>query len=198
MDQKTLAERADFHLKIVQEIGDLINRSRGLDNILKDIVNKIGNSLHFDVVSIYLWDKPSGELVLRSTRGLNVNPDHPIHLKPDEGLTGLVYETRRSLVVMPASHHPRYKYFPDTGEKEYESYIGVPILLHNRCLGVLVGQTKERRLINPAEETLFEIIASRLAGLLEVADRLERLQTPSLIKHETRTYQGKGVSGEFA
>jgi phosphotransferase system enzyme I (PtsP) len=198
MSETTSIDRADFHLKIVQEISDLVNQSIGLDPILKNIANKVGDSLHFDVVSIYLWDKQSNELILRATRGLSVASDHPIRLKPDEGLTGLVYETRRSLIVMPASHHPRYRYFPDIGEEEYESYIGVPILLQNRCLGVLVGQTKEKRLINPAEETLFQIIASRLAGLLEVADRLERLQTPSLIKHETRTYQGKGVSGEFA
>ncbi|MER3445565.1 MAG: phosphoenolpyruvate--protein phosphotransferase [Candidatus Dadabacteria bacterium] len=198
MSGATLVERADFHLKIVQEISDLVNQSRGLDNILKNIVNKIGDSLHFDVVSIYLWDKQNNELILRATRGLNVASDHPIRLRPDEGLTGLVFETRRSLIVMPASGHPRYRYFPDIGEEEYESYIGVPILLQNRCLGVLVGQTKEKRLINPAEETLFQIIASRLAGLLEVADRLERLRAPSVLKNETRTFQGKGVSGGFA
>jgi len=197
MSETTLIERADFHLKIVQEISDLVNQSTGLDNILKNIVHKIGDSLHFDVVSVYLWEKQNNELILKATRGLNVAPDHPIHLKPDEGLTGLVYETRRSLIVMPASHHRRYRYFPDIGEEEYESYIGVPILLQNRCLGVLVGQTKEKRLINPAEETLFLIITSRLAGLLEVADRLERLQTPALIKHETRTYLRERRFGRF-
>jgi phosphotransferase system enzyme I (PtsP) len=191
-------DRADFHLKIVHEISDLVNQSTGLGTILKKVVYKIADSLHFDVVSVYLWDKQKNELVLRATRGLHVDPEHPISLKPEEGLTGLVYETRRPLIVMPASHHPRYRYFPEIGEEEYESYIGVPILLQNVCLGVLVGQTKEKRLINPAEETLFQIIASRLAGLLEVADRLERLQTPSIVKHETKTYQGKGVSGGFA
>jgi phosphotransferase system enzyme I (PtsP) len=134
-------------------------------------------------------------LRLRSTKGLNVDPLRtPITLSPDEGLTGLVFETARAITVMPASEHPRYRYFPEIGEEEYESYIGVPILLKNKCIGVLVGQTKDKRLINPAEETLFQIIASRLAGLLEVADRLERLKTPSIVKHETRTYQGKGVS----
>lgn len=194
----TSIDRADFHLKIIHEISDLVNQSTGLNTILKKIVSKVGDSLHFDVVSVYLWDKQNNELILRSTRGLHVDPDHPITLKPEEGLTGHVYETRRPLIAMPASHHPRYRYFPEIGEEEYESYIGVPILLQNSCLGVLVGQTKERRLINPAEETLFQVIASRLAGLLEVADRLERLKTPSIIKHQTKTYQGKGVSGGFA
>lgn len=195
MTTKKTIERADFHLKIVQEISDLVNKSTGLNTILKRVVNKIASSLHFDVVSVYIWDKDKGVLSLKATRGLNVDPiRHPITLSPEEGLTGLVYETSRPISVMPASEHPRYRYFPEIGEEEYESYIGVPILLQNRCIGVLVGQTKDQRLINPAEESLFQIIASRLAGLLEVADRLDRLKTPSIVKHETKTFQGKGVS----
>ncbi|MEQ9618761.1 MAG: phosphoenolpyruvate--protein phosphotransferase [Deltaproteobacteria bacterium] len=195
MTTKKTIERADFHLKIVQEISDLVNKSTGLNTILKRVVNKIASSLHFDVVSVYLWDGEKNVLTLKATKGLTVDPArHPIALSPDEGLTGLVFETSRPVTVMPASEHPRYRYFPEIGEEEYESYIGMPILLQNKCIGVLVGQTKDRRLINPAEETLFQIIASRLAGLLEVADRLERLKTPSIVKHETRTYQGKGVS----
>lgn len=198
MTEIAIHERADYHLKLVQEISDLVNQSSGLNTILHGVVNKIGDSLHFDVVSIYLWDDKENALILKSTRGLRVDPERPIRLKPQEGLTGLVYETRRPLIVMPASKHPRFKYFEEIGEEEYESFIGVPLLLQNRCLGVLVGQTRDRRTINPAEETLFQIIASRLAGLLEVADRLERLKTPSILRHDTKTYQGKGVSGGFA
>jgi len=194
-----LIDRADFHLKIVQEISDLVNKSTGLNTILRRVVSKIASSLHFDVVSVYIWDEEHKQLFLRSTKGLAINPlKDTITLKPNEGLTGLVFETSRPLTAMPASEHSRYKYFPEIGEEEYESYIGVPILLQNKCIGVLVGQTKEKRVINPAEEMLFEIIASRLAGLLEVADRLERLKTPSIVKHETRTYQGKGVSTGIA
>jgi len=199
MITKKTVDRADFHLKIVQEISDLVNKSTGLNTILKKVVNKIAGSLRYDVVSVYLWDKDKNVLRLRSTKGLHVDPlRNPITLSPDEGLTGLVFESSRAITVMPASEHPRYRYFPEIGEEEYESYIGVPIILQNRCIGVLVGQTRDKRLINPAEETLFQIIASRLAGLLEVADRLERLRTPSIVKHETRTYQGKGVSSGVA
>lgn len=199
MSTKTTIERADFHLKIVKEISELVNKSTGLNTILKKVVNKIGGSLGFDVVSVYLWDGEKKVLSLRSTKGLSVDPlKRPITLSPQEGLTGLVFETSRPLSAMPASKHPRYRYFPEIGEEEYESYIGVPILLHNRCIGVLVGQTGEKRAITPAEETLFQIIASNLAGLLEVADRLERLKTPSIVKHETRSHQGKGVSSGIA
>ena len=199
MTTKATIERANFHLKIVKEISELVNKSTGLNTILKKVVSKIGGSLRFDVVSVYLWDSERGVLSLRSTKGLSIDPlKHPIALSPEEGLTGLVYQTSRPLTAMPASKHPRYRYFSEIGEEEYESYIGVPILLQNRCIGVLVGQTGEKRTITPAEETLFQIIASNLAGLLEVAGRLERLKTSSIVKHETRTHQGKGVSSGIA
>lgn len=200
MNQKILkaAETTHSHLKIVHEISDLINRSSGLDKILDSVVRKISESLDYDVVSIYIWDETRCELRLRSTVGLNVDLEHPVHMRPDEGLTGLVFKTVRPQVVMPASTHPNYKYFPEIGEEEYESYIGVPIVLNNRCIGVLVGQITDRRRINPAEETLFQIIASRLAGLLEVADTLERLRSGSPEHSRTRTYQGIGMSPGLA
>ncbi len=191
-------DKSHLHLKIVHEISDLINRSNGLDTILESVVKKIAESLKYDVVSIYIWDEHKNVLVLKSTVGLDVDTEHTVYLTPEEGLTGLVFKTMRSQVVMPASKHPNYKYFPEIGEEKYESYIGVPIILHNRCVGVLVGQTMEKRLVNPAEETLFQIIASRLAGLLEVADTLDRLRTPSILEHKTKTYQGAGVSPGLA
>ncbi|MGI9534783.1 MAG: phosphoenolpyruvate--protein phosphotransferase [Thermodesulfobacteriota bacterium] len=198
MDAKNLIDREHLHLKIVHELSDLINQSSGLNTILKSVVNKIGDSLNFDVVSIYILDQKGKKLNLKSTRGLKVREGDKIALKTNEGLTGLVYTNMRPLSVTPASHHANYKYFPEIGEEKYESYLGIPIILHNKCVGVLVGQTIESRHINPAEETLFQIIASRLAGLLEVADTLERLKTPSILKHETKTYQGKGVSSGLA
>lgn len=191
-------DRADFHLKVVQEIGDLINRTSGLSNILDQVVNKIGDALNFDIVSVYLWDGDKEQLVLKATRGLKVNLQNPITLKSSEGLTGYVFTSKRPLIAMPASEHPYYKYFPEIGEEEYESYIGLPIQLQNRFMGVLVGQTNERRLIHPSEESFFQIISNRLAALLEVADSLERLKPPTSKKKIRMTLQGKGVSSGFA
>jgi len=194
----SIIDKEHLHLKIVHEISDIINQSSGLETILNSVVNKIGVSLNFDVVSIYILNDNKKHLQLKATRGLIVDKKNNITLLPEEGLTGLVFTSMRTLNVTPASAHPNYKYFPEIGEEKYESYIGIPILLHNKCVGVLIAQTIESRHINPAEETLFKIIASRLAGLLEVADTLERLKSPSIIKHETKTYQGRGVSPGLA
>lgn len=198
MTDKGNIERADFHLKVIQEISDLLYKSAGLDTILDGVVNKISDSLHLDIVSIYLWDNELESLVLKRSKGLRLNPDKPIILKPGEGLTGTVYKEKKPFVVTKASEHPAYKYFPEIGEKKYESYIGVPVMLHNKCLGVLVGQTTQERIINPAEETLFQIIAFSLAGLLDVVDKLERLTPVSVKEPVSSAFQGKAASYGYA
>lgn len=187
-------EQFDFHLKLLKEIGELVNDFVDLDQILSQTVQKIAENLHFEVVSIYLWDSATKELILKNTVGLKLDKKNPIKLKSGEGLTGVVFSTKRALCATPASNHPKYKYFEDLGEEKYESFLGVPILIHHKCIGVLVAQTTILRHINPAEETLFHIVSSRLAGLLEVADKLERLQSKSKLPHATKALQGKGIS----
>ena len=56
----SIIDKEHLHLKIVHEISDIINQSSGLDTILNSVVNKIGVSLNFDVVSIYILTKKRG------------------------------------------------------------------------------------------------------------------------------------------
>jgi phosphotransferase system enzyme I (PtsP) len=190
-------DRPDLHFKIVQQITDLVNQSVDLQTILNGVVNTIATTLHIDVVSVYLHDSKKNELVLRANKGLTLNPKKPIHLKPSEGLTGSVFESKRTQVIMPASEDPRYKFFPESGEKKFDSFIGVPLLLKNQCLGVLVGQTPVKRFITSAEENIFQVISVRLAGVLDVIERLKRLKISSL-GPQTSVYQGVSVSSGFA
>ena len=66
----------------------------------------------------------------------------PLH----EGLAGLVAEQVRPVAVDDASRHPRYKYFKESGEEEYHSFLGVPLIDRGILQGVLVVQTKEPRI----------------------------------------------------
>lgn len=187
--------RPEFHLRVVKEIGDIINNSEDLALALQAVAEHLAQAMQFDVVSIYLWDDRAHELVQLANHGLHYDNARPIRLKPEEGLTGLVYQERKPLTAVPASGHPRYKYFPDSGEWRFESYLGVPIILRRQCLGVLVAQLSEQRAFQKGCDTLFEIIAHRLAGVLEVAGRLAPLSGRS----ETGTYrQATGVSQGIA
>ena len=114
-----------IHLKLIQKISNLINQSNSFDKTLKNITSIIAKSLHFEIISIYLWDSIKKELKLKATKGLITSNKKPIILKTNEGLTGIVFHSRNTLTATPASKHPNYKYFPESGEKAFESFIGV-------------------------------------------------------------------------
>lgn len=109
---------------------------------LTNVACLIGNTLHCNACSIYLLHPTTTRLVLAGTVGLRQECVGKIQMDVDEGLTGLVVEERRPVVVLShASAHPRFKYFPDAGEDLYESFLGVPILDRTSPIGVLVVQT---------------------------------------------------------
>ena len=49
-----------------------------------------------------------------------------VRMSFDEGMTGLVAQTERPLFTSRADEHPRFKYFPETGEEMFRSFGGVP------------------------------------------------------------------------
>ena len=69
----------------------------------------------------------------------------------NEGLSGLVAEQLLPVAVADAREHPRYKYFKESGEEEYHSFLGVPLIDRGVLQGVLVVQTKEPRVFREHE-----------------------------------------------
>ena len=82
VDATSIIDKEHLHLKIVHEISDIINQSNGLETILSSVVNKIGESLKFDVVSIYILNEKKKYLQLKATRGLKVDKKSKITLLP--------------------------------------------------------------------------------------------------------------------
>src|SRR5262249_61465844 len=67
-----------------------------------------------------------------------------------EGLTGMAVEKLEPVMAVDAMSHPRYKFFPETGEERYHSFLGVPVLERGKPLGVLVVHTLRRRRVSAA------------------------------------------------
>jgi len=71
--------------------------------------------------------------VLSATHGLRKESIGHVRMSPEEGMTGLVAQTERPLFTSRADEHPRFKYFPETGEEMFRSFGGVPLLQRGRC-----------------------------------------------------------------
>jgi len=132
---------------------------------LQRAVELIQSWMEVDVCSLYFLEERS--LVLRATEGLEKSTIGQVKMKTSEGLTGLVIETMTMVCARDAQHHPRYKYFPDTGESQYGSYLGVPVLYEHDPLGVLVVQTRAIRDFSEEEIKIVQAIAGFLGSFLK-------------------------------
>src|SRR3990172_6501274 len=81
------------------------------------------------------------------------------------------------VVEVDAPAHPRYKYFPETGEERYHSFFGVPIVQRGAPLGVLVVQTLRRRRASRDEVRLLRTIAAQVGVIIAQGRILEDLKT---------------------
>src|SRR5690554_5966778 len=97
---------------IIQEV----TSAKGLQHALNIIVQRVAETTRVDVCSVYLWDRDSDEFVLMATLGLNPHAVGRVRLRRDEGLVGLVGEREEPVNLDNADLHPRFRYFPETGE----------------------------------------------------------------------------------
>ncbi|KAF0867458.1 phosphoenolpyruvate--protein phosphotransferase [Pseudomonas sp. LD120] len=152
--------------KIVQEV----NSAKDLKAALGIIVLRVKEAMGSQVCSVYLLDPETNRFVLMATEGLNKRSIGKVSMAPNEGLVGLVGTREEPLNLENAADHPRYRYFAETGEERYASFLGAPIIHHRRVVGVLVIQQKERRQFDEGEEAFLVTMSAQLAGVIAHAE----------------------------
>ncbi|WP_161866136.1 MULTISPECIES: phosphoenolpyruvate--protein phosphotransferase [Pseudomonas] len=152
--------------KIVQEV----NAAKDLKAALTIIVQRVKEAMGSQVCSVYLLDPETNRFVLMATDGLNKRSIGKVSMAPSEGLVGLVGSREEPLNLEDAASHPRYRYFAETGEERYASFLGAPIIHHRRVMGVLVVQQKERRQFDEGEEAFLVTMSAQLAGVIAHAE----------------------------
>jgi phosphotransferase system enzyme I (PtsP) len=164
-------------LLLLEAIGTLIGESGDLHATLDRIVGLVADRLDMEVCSIYRFAPESNRLILVATHGLDPSSVGTVSMRVDEGLTGFVIEKGEPVMAIDALAHPRYKYFPETGEERYHSFLGVPIVDRREPLGVMVVQTSRRRRFTRDEVRLMKAVAVPVGGLLVQLRLLESLES---------------------
>lgn len=157
---------------IVQEV----NSARDLASILRIIVTRVKAAMDTEVCSIYLRD-PNNLYTLMATDGLNSSAIGKVRLRINEGLVGMVAAREEPINLDQADSHPKYHYFPETGEERYSAFLGVPIIHHRNVLGVLVVQQGDRRKFDEGEEAFLVTMSAQLAGVIAHAEATGALAT---------------------
>jgi len=178
------------HLTILEDISTLISHSRDLQQTLNSIVATVAERMETEVCSIYILDRQNKRLTLRATMGLDEESVDKVSMGTGEGLTGLVIERMKPVMVVDALKHPRYKYFPETHEERFHSFLGVPLIEQKLPLGVLVVQTSRRREFSRDEIRLLTTISAQVSSILVQARLADSLRSK---EEERKEYQKRMV-----
>jgi starch phosphorylase len=153
----------------LEEISHLVSGSGNPSETLTNIVNLIQRRFTTDVCSVYLLEPDRANLVLAATIGLRQEGVGKIRMRITEGLAGLVAEEAHPVVVRDATTHPRFKYFRNSGEEAYRSFLGVPVMDRGVLQGVLVIQTEEPRTFGDDDVRMLATAGSQLAPIVTEA-----------------------------
>jgi len=162
-----------------EEISKLAAEPGKPADTLMNVVALIAKRFGTDVCSAYLLEPDRANLVLAATLGLRRECVGKLRMAVNEGLTGLVAEEVRPVAVEQVRNHPRFKYFSESGEDGYQSFLGVPLIDRGVLQGVLVVQTIEARAFPENEIRLLTEAAKRVAPVVSEARTLDRFIAPA-------------------
>ncbi len=172
----------------LEDIGRLILHSHDLDETLRNVADLVARRAGTEVCSIYLLAEDGETLELRASHGLAKRVVGKISMKVGEGLTGLAAREKRLVAVREPQEHPLYRYFKETGEERFHSFLGLPLLDRGEPVGVLVLQTREPREFGAAETSALTSIAYQVASIVVNARLLDSVRRT---EEAARRYAGE-------
>lgn len=174
---------APIGITTLEDISALILQSHDLDETLRNIVVLVARRMKADVCSIYLLDHDQQTLRLRATKGLSRRAVGKVTMQIGEGLTGMAAQEHHPVAIIEPENHPRYRYFKETGEEKFHSFLGIPLFDRNAPLGVIVLQTKELREFRKEEISALSTIAFQISSVVVNARLLDSIRVK---EEETR------------
>ncbi len=160
---------------------------------LDRITDIVAASLVAEVCSIYL--RVGDELELCATTGLKAEAVHRTRMRVSQGLVGRIAETAEPVKTKDAPSARGFRYFPETGEELYASFLGVPIQRLGDVLGVLVVQNRAARDYSDDEIYALEVVAMVIAEMAELGAFTGTAETDLPAPHRM-PYFARGVVGQ--
>ena len=168
--------------RLLARVRDLMAASGSAEQRLDLIVEIVAADLVAEVCSIYV--RRAGDLLeLFATRGLKMSSVHNTRLRIGEGIVGDIAASARPFALADARVHPNFAYRPETGEEEFRSMMGVPILRNGQVIGVMAVQNRTRRNYDEEEVESLQTVAMVLAELVaggELIDPKELLSADGI------------------
>jgi phosphotransferase system, enzyme I, PtsP len=174
-------------VEILQSVTEAILKHEDVHAMLNQTVSLICKKLKVDSCSIYTYDRHEECLKLGASEGFLLN-NKGLKLELNEGVTGYIFTNKRQINMAHPEKHPTFKYVKKTGEERFHSYLGVPMMAGNTCVGVLGMQSAKRTRFHEDIVDMAINLASQLAIVVATAD-VDRIFKDHSLNEKEKTQQ---------
>jgi signal transduction histidine kinase len=159
--------RRGTDLAVVSEFARLATLARDWDELMRTIVDRTTAAMGVEVCSFYLMDSAGERLTLAATNGLDTSQVGSVSLAVGQGITGTAAAERTPVRSEDVTVDPRFSWVRGFDIAGLHAMLSVPLVWHERVVGVLNVQTTAVRAFDDAEVDLLTTIAAILAGIVE-------------------------------
>ena len=165
-----------LELKVLYDISQIIGQALNLDQTLEIILEILSEYLSMKRATITLKNGEEDTLSIRASHGLRPKEKKRGVYRLNEGVTGLIFRTAEPFVVPDISKEPLF--LNKTGSRKIEkgqiSFIGVPIVLNGRAIGVLSVDRLFDEDVSFEEDIRFlTILSALMAQLVSLNDQVK-------------------------
>ncbi len=182
----------------ILELGEHCQTQEATKKVVNALVKKIAEAMETDVCSIYLLDSPSHEIILWATYGLNSSAVGKVRMKVGEGLVGKTLEWLKPVSMASGRRSKMFKYFPETGEEKFHSFLSVPLMEKRKPIGVMVVQNQKATRFSTRSAQLLLTLAIPAVSVIEkvkLQRSLGQIESRNQIVITDRRRQGLMLKG---
>jgi sigma-B regulation protein RsbU (phosphoserine phosphatase) len=160
-------------LATLVEIGEEINSSLDLDEVLRKTAALVKRLIDYEIFSVLLVDESMHRLYHRFTIGYGEESGKDWVIPIGQGITGTAAATGRAVRVPDVREDPRYINIIDSVRSE----MVIPLMVKGQAIGVLDIQSTQVDYFTRDQQGVLTLMASRLAIAIENARLFERVRS---------------------
>src|ERR1700688_2322629 len=160
-------------LATLVEIGEEINSSLDLDEVLQKTAALVKRLIDYEVFGVLLVDESMHRLYHRFTIGYGEEAGKDWVIPIGQGITGTAAAAGRAVRVPDVREDPRYINIIDSVRSE----MVIPLMVKGQAIGVLDIQSTQLDYFTRDQQNVLTLMASRLAIAIENARLFERVRS---------------------
>ena len=171
--ESSAAETALERLSSIERVTDAALAHLTLENLLTELLARLRTALGADAALAHLLTEDGTALRRRAWIGLRAVPARSVEIPLGSGISGRIAASGKPMIVSDLSESD----ISSPGIlAEFASFLGAPLIVEGKTIGVLSVLTRNRRNFTASNQALIQIVADRVAFVVDRARLAERIR----------------------